>query len=309
MGSTVPAAATREASRPAPGSNLESTAIQIERPARQSAPIVYVSPHSGANYAPDFLAASRLDPVTLRRSEDSFIDEVFAGAPESGAPLLKALFPRAYLDPNREPWELDPQMFEDELPAHVNTTSPRVACGLGTIARVVANGEEIYRRKLRYAEAARRVNELYEPFHAALGELIAATRQRFGFAVVVDCHSMPSLGAPNERDFGRRRPDMVLGDRFGTACATALTDTAERALRGLGFSVARNVPYAGGFTTHHYGRPAEGLHALQIEINRDLYMDEERIERRPGLAALKRRIDRLMQSLAGIDRKELGGGA
>jgi len=295
-----PLAAAIAAVRPIPAGE----AFHVASPGEQSVPFVYVSPHSGAHYAPEFLAASRLDPVTLRRSEDCFIDEVFGGAPGLGAPLLKALFPRAYLDPNREPWELDPQMFEDELPAHVNTTSPRVACGLGTIARVVANGEEIYRRKLRYAEAARRVTELYQPFHGALGELIAQTRARFGYAVVVDCHSMPSLGAPNERDFGRRRPDIVLGDRFGTACATALTDAAETVLRAQGFGVARNVPYAGGFTTHHYGRPAEGLHALQIEINRDLYMDEERIERRPGLAALKDRIDRLIVALAAVDRRE-----
>lgn len=295
MGSSV--AAALAVAPPAP--TVE--AIHIARPARQSVPFVYVSPHSGADYAPEFLAASRLDPMTLRRSEDSFIDEIFGGAPALGAPLLKALFPRAYIDPNREPWELDPQMFEDELPAHVNTTSPRVACGLGTIARVVANGEEIYRRKLRYAEAARRVSELYQPFHGALGTLVDETRARFGCAVVVDCHSMPSLGAPNERDFGRRRPDIVLGDRFGTACTTALTDAAERVLRELGFSVARNVPYAGGFTTHHYGRPAERLHALQIEINRDLYMDEERIERGPGLARLQARMDRLIAALAAVD--------
>jgi len=299
MGSS--AAAALPADQPA--STVE--AIHIARPAEQTVPFVYVSPHSGADYAPEFLAASRLDAMTLRRSEDSFIDEVFGGAPGHGAPLLKALFPRAYIDPNREPWELDPQMFEDELPPHVNTTSPRVACGLGTIARVVANGEEIYRRKLRFAEAAWRVAQLYEPFHVALGRLVEETRARFGCAVVVDCHSMPSLGAPNERDFGRRRPDIVLGDRFGTACATPLTDAAERALREIGFSVARNVPYAGGFTTHHYGRPSEGLHALQIEINRDLYMDEERIERRPSLARLKARMDRLIAALAAVDPRRL----
>ena len=291
--STEPAATTAEP-------------IRVQQPARQSVPFVYVSPHSGCNYAPEFLAASRLDPVTLRRSEDSFIDEVFEAAPRYGAPLLQALFPRAFIDPNREPWELDPAMFEDELPPHVNTTSPRVACGLGTIARVVANGEEIYRRKLRFAEAERRVSELYQPFHAALSGLVEDTRHRFRVAVVVDCHSMPSVGAPNERDFGRRRPDFVLGDRFGTACAPCLTDAAERLLRAQGFAVARNVPYAGGFTTHHYGRPTEGLHALQIEINRDLYMDEERIERRPEIGVLKRRIDELIAALAAVEPAALG---
>jgi N-formylglutamate amidohydrolase len=298
MDSIAVAVTTSEPAAPTAGP------IRVRTPSRQSVPFVYVSPHSGCNYAPEFLAASRLDPVTLRRSEDSFIDEIFAAAPRHGAPLLQALFPRAFIDPNREPWELDPGMFEDELPAHVNTTSPRVACGLGTIARVVANGEEIYRRKLRFAEAARRVSELYQPFHAALSRLVDDTRHRFRVAVVVDCHSMPSIGAPNERDFGRRRPDFVLGDRFGTACAPALTEAAERILRAQGFAVARNVPYAGGFTTHHYGRPAEGLHALQIEINRDLYMDEERIERRPELDGLKLRIDELIAALATVDLGE-----
>ena len=143
--------------------------IEVHQPARQTLPLVLSSPHSGEDYPEDFIAASRLDRLTLRRSEDSFVDELFAAAPALGAPLIRALFPRAYIDPNREPWELDPAMFEDELPAYANTGSPRVAAGLGTIARVVANGEEIYGRKLRFADAKARVERCYRPYHAALG--------------------------------------------------------------------------------------------------------------------------------------------
>ncbi len=189
--------------------------VEVLAPVRQTVPFVYASPHSGSDYPADFVAASRLDPVTLRKSEDCFVDELFGAAPELGAPLLRALFPRAYCDPNREPYELDPAMFEDELPPHANTTSLRVAGGLGVIARVVSSGQEIYRDKLPYAEAERRIATLYRPYHGALADLLAATRARFGFAVLVDCHSMPSVGGPMDHDQGAIRPDIVLGDRFG----------------------------------------------------------------------------------------------
>src|SRR5258708_38930085 len=162
--------------------------IEIVVPARQQLAIVLASPHSGANYPPDLLAASRLDPHALRRSEDSFVDEIFAGGPGLGAPLLRARFARAYLDPNREPFELDPAMFEDPLPEFVNSRSPRVQVGLGTIARIVATGEDIYRGKLRFADALARVERLYRPYHRALGALIEATRQRFGYSLLIDCH-------------------------------------------------------------------------------------------------------------------------
>lgn len=253
------------------------------RPSEQTMPVVFTSPHSGSDYPPAFVESSRLDPVTLRKSEDSFVDEIFAGVAGEGAPLLKALFPRAYVDPNREPFELDPAMFEDALPDYANTRSPRIAAGLGTIARVVANGEEIYRGKLTFGEAFRRVNELYRPYHDALKDLVEATRTRFGLAVLIDCHSMPSVGGPMDEDAGRRRYDIVLGDCHGTSCASALTDLVERFLVAQGYQVVRNNPYAGGYTTRHYGMPAEGLHALQIEINRTLYMNEATIERGPNL--------------------------
>ena len=259
---------------------------QVLEPARQTIAAVFASPHSGDRYPEEFIAASRLDPQMLRRSEDSFVDKIYGTAPELGAPLLRAFFPRAYIDPNREPFELDPEMFEDELPSYVNATSPRVAGGLGTIARVVANGEEIYKRKLRFAEAAERINTLYRPYHRTLQGLIERTREQFGYCLLIDCHSMPSIGGPMDRDAGLKRVDMVLGDCFGASCAPDVTQTVEAALSDLGYRVTRNMPYSGGFTTVHYGQPAARVHALQIEINREIYMDELRYSATPKLASL-----------------------
>ncbi len=275
--------------------------IEVRLPVAQATPFVYASPHSGSNYEPAFLAASKLDPVTLRKSEDSFIHEIFAAAPELGAPLLHALFPRVCLDASREPYELDPAMFEDALPDYVNSGSARVAGGIGTIARVVASGNDIYRAKLRFAEAKQRLADYYQPYHEALAQLLAETRPRFGCAVLIDCHSMPSVGEPTDGDAGRQRADIVLGNRFGTACAPVLVAVARRALEGFGYRVVLNTPYAGGFVTQKYGRPAEGLHALQIEINRALYMDEARIERGPGMAALTAHMTALIEALGAID--------
>jgi N-formylglutamate amidohydrolase len=270
----------------------------IALPTGPGAAIVFCSPHSGTDYRPDFVAAARIDLATLRKSEDSFVDELFAAAPAHGAPLLKALFPRAFVDPNREPFELDPAMFADRLPDYVNAASPRVAGGLGTIARVVANGAEIYRDRLRFAEALSRINTYYRPFHAALDALVAATRARFGRCLVVDCHSMPSVGGPMDRDPGARRVDFVLGDAHGTACSPGVIASAEQVLRAQGYAVARNMPYAGGYTTRHHGRPAAGVEALQIEINRALYMDEERYAKKPYFATLQAHVADLVGALS-----------
>ena len=271
--------------------------LEVLAPVRQTVPFVYASPHSGSDYPADFIAASRLDPMALRKSEDSFVDELFAAAPALGAPLLRALFPRAYCDPNREAYELDPAMFRDQLPRFANTTSLRVAGGLGVIARVVASGQEIYRDKLPYAEAERRIAMFYRPYHQALGDLLAATRAKFGFAVLIDCHSMPSVGGPTDQDNGARRPDIVLGDRFGHACDRRLTDAAEAILRRAGYQVCCNNPYAGGYTTNRYGRPRDGVHGLQIEVNRALYMDETAFRRLPGLGALAADMAALIRGL------------
>ncbi len=287
----------------------DSDAVAVMRPARQTTPLVFASPHSGRRYPDAFVAASRLDPLGLRRSEDSFVDELYAAAPDFGAPLLAATFPRAWCDANREPWELDPTMFVDALPPWVNATSPRVAAGLGTIARIVASGETIYRYKLRFADAEHRVSHYWQPYHDMLGATIAGTKALFGTCLLIDCHSMPTpgpatSGAPGRNAFnasGRnafKMPDFVLGDAHGTACAPRVTRFVERALTDLGFTVRRNDPYAGGYITRHYGRPRDRVHALQIEIARDLYMDETAIERLPRFDAIRDDIGTLIGALA-----------
>lgn len=279
---------------------------EVLAPHPQSCPVVLASPHSGKVYPRHFVEASRLDPTLLRRSEDAFVDELFAAAPALGAPLLRARFPRAYLDANREPFELDPAMFEDSLPDYVNTSSPRVAGGLGTIARVVTNGTDIYKGKLRFPEALRRIDTLYRPYHRALERLVEATRERFGVCVLIDCHSMPSIGGPMDRDAGSQRVDFVLGDRHGRTCAPSLTDLVDETLRGRGYRVARNAPYAGGFTTGHYGQPDAGVQTLQIEVNRALYMDEQRVERSAGLSNLANEMRDLIKTLVEADLAQLG---
>jgi N-formylglutamate amidohydrolase len=261
----------------------DAVAIALPPPGRRL-PIVVASPHSGRDYPRAFLAAARLDPHTLRRSEDGFVDEIFGQVPDQGVPLLCALFPRAFLDVNREAYELDPDMFADALPGWVNTRSPRVVAGLGTIARIVAQGKDIYRGKLRFAEAVERVERHYTPYHTALRRLVDETRSGFGHAILIDAHSMPSQGA--SRTPGGHAVDVVLGDCYGSACAAAVMDTAEQWLAGRGYAVTRNTPYAGGFTTRHYGRPRAGIHALQVELNRALYMDEATLSPTKGLARL-----------------------
>ncbi len=267
----------------------------------QTVPIIFASPHSGRDYPASFVAASRLDPLTLRRSEDSFVDELFVATPNHGAPLLRALFPRAYVDPNREPYELDPSMFDGALPDEANTSSPRVAAGLGTIARVVCSGAEIYDNKLSVDEALYRIETFYRPYHAELRRLVERTKARFGAALLVDCHSMPSVGGPMDQDPGLKRVDFVLGDAHGASCAPALSDAVGTFLRNAGYIVTRNAPYAGGFTTRHYGRPGEGVHALQIEINRALYMNEATYERKPYFATLARHMGELAGVLCDLD--------
>ena len=274
----------------------------VSRPERRASPVVVASPHSGRCYEPSFLQASRLDGISLRKSEDSFVDELVGAAPGLGIPLLRANFPRAYCDVNREAWELDPAMFEDKLPPHVNTTSPRVAAGLGTIARVVASGEPIYRSKLRFAEAEQRIACCWMPYHRALKSLIEETCAQFGGCLLLDFHSMP--GAPEAAssvwDQRRRGPDVVLGDAFGTSCARLLVNHAEASLRRQGLTVRRNDPYAGGYITRHYGKPREHVHVVQIEIARSLYMDERRFERHRGFETIRSEMTALIRDLASI---------
>lgn len=245
--------------------------VALLRPEEQLTPVVFCSPHSGRIYPRAFLESSRLDAKTLRKSEDCYVDELFEPVVALGAPLIAARFPRAYLDVNREPYELDPELFSGRLPPFANSQSARVAGGLGTIARIVADTEEIYRERLPIGAAFERIERLYKPFHAALADLLETTRRRFGMAVLIDCHSMPST--PMGQNAGGR-PHFVLGDRFGASCDAKLTRFTRDILQGAGYEVQVNRPYAGGFITEYYGSPGRGVHALQLEINRALYLDE-----------------------------------
>ena len=279
----------------------DQPAFETIRPRRLVAPVVFNSPHSGRVYPPRFLAMTRLDHLSIRQSEDAFVDELFSRAPHLGAPLLRAHFPRAYLDANREPWELDPTMFVEPLSDRFNTNSPRVAAGLGTLARVVAENKPIYRERLTLEDARMRIEGIYHPYHAALQKLLSEALSSFGVAVLIDCHSMPRIGRHGER----ATPDIVLGDRYGTTCASALVDLVETTFTAAGLRVARNRPYAGGFCTRSYGRPQHGVHALQIEISRHLYMNETTLEMHSGFEPLRTIIDKLIHTLIGLDLMSL----
>ncbi|MEZ5818813.1 MAG: N-formylglutamate amidohydrolase [Hyphomicrobiaceae bacterium] len=257
--------------------------ITIIAPAVQTTPFVFSSPHSGRVYPERFLEQSRLDAHALRKSEDCYVDELLVDVARLGAPLIAARFPRAYVDVNREPYELDPDLFEGPLPPFANTQSVRVVGGLGTVARIVADNEEIYPGRLPVGVALERIERLYKPFHSALAGLLEDTRRRFGLAILIDCHSMPSQPAGQPAS---SRPDFVLGDRFGASCDVKLTRFLKQALSAAGREVHVNRPYAGGFITEHYGRPGRGFHALQIEINRALYLDEASFARTRGFAPL-----------------------
>lgn len=277
--------------------------FEIVEPAEWRAPIIFNSPHSGSAYPAEFLTASRIDLPTLRRSEDSFMDELIANLSARGFPVVRVNFPRSYVDVNREPYELDPRMFSGRLPSFANTRSMRVAGGLGTIPRVVGDGQEIYRERLAVDDALTRIETLYKPYHRALRRLINRVHQSFGAVVVVDCHSMPSIGVSRDEP---RRPDVVIGDRYGTSCAPTLPDTVEETMGRLGYSIGRNKPYAGGFITEHYGNPASGLHAVQLELNRAIYMDERRREKSARFAQVAADFAVLAEALATVPLGDLG---
>ena len=300
--------AARDALRDGPAAPPAEGAFTLRRAqADGRAPptaLVFASPHSGRWYPDDMMAA--LDAQTIRRSEDAFVDDLIAPAPDLGATLISARYARAYIDLNREAFELDPAMFADELPEFARGRTARVAAGLGAIARVVSEGQEIYARKLTFAEARRRIEGAHRPYHAALERLIAEAHRAHGYAILIDWHSMPAAAA---KVGGRERPcDIVLGDRFGAACAGVLTLRVERELEAMGYRVARNSPYAGGYTTEHYGRPSRRTHALQIEINRALYLDEATLTPTAGFDQLQADMARLTAMLAAADWSGLRAG-
>ena len=280
-----------------------SPPFEIVEPSHWRAPIIFNSPHSGSVYPLEFLNASRIDLAALRRSEDSFMDELIGNLSERGFPTVRVNFPRSYVDVNREPYELDPRMFTGRLPSFANTRSMRVAGGLGTIPRVVGDGQEIYRERLSVDDALGRIEALYKPYHRALRRLINKAHQAFGTVILVDCHSMPSVGVSRDEP---RRPDIVIGDRYGTSCASLLPDVVEDIMSRLGYSIGRNKPYAGGFITEHYGNPASGLHTVQLELNRAIYMDERRSERGPRFAQVATDFAALADALAQVPLGDLG---
>lgn len=274
----------------------------LREPARYTSCAVFNSPHSGSAYPSAFLGAALLDPVRIRSSEDAFVDELFGGAPASGAPLMAARVPRAFLDLNRAPDDLDPALISGASRRFLN---PRIAAGLGVIPRVVAEGRPIMHGKLPLAEAQRRIASYWYPYHERLRALIEEQRARFGMAILFDCHSMPRDALNSGLAVGQKRPNLVLGDRFGAACDRWLVDAATEIFTEAGFVVARNAPFAGGYITQNYGRPAHGIQALQIEIDRSLYMDERRIERSEDFPSIARAIDGVVRALAALGPRRI----
>lgn len=271
--------------------------FEILPPAEWTAPAVFNSPHSGRHFPPNFLKQSRLGTQALRKSEDCYVDELFMACVSHGAPMLRALVPRSYIDLNREPYELDPRMFSGELPGFVNSASPRVAGGLGTIPRIVAEGEDIYRGRIEFAEVRQRIEQVYVPYHRTLTALTNEVKAKVGEVLLVDCHSMPASATAHVNHKGAI--DVVLGNRFGASCGEELSLLVEERLRSSGLTVLRNKPYAGGFITQNYGAPHRGHHALQIEINRSLYVNETTFEKTANFAPLKDILSRVIAKLLG----------
>lgn len=253
---------------------MHSTAYHVLHPKQNSSCLVFASPHSGRDYPWAFLEATVLDDHAIRSSEDAFVDRLFGCAPEFGASFLEAGTPRAFVDLNRSPDELDPALIQG---IRSQSHNPRVASGLGVIPRVVANGRAIYRGKISLADAQERLDEYWHPYHRMLQSLLDAAHMRHGQAILIDCHSMPHEAVQGTVFSGVRRPEIVLGDRFGAAAGPGVMERVEAAFTAQGFVVARNAPFAGAYITQAYGRPSRGQHAVQVEIDRSLYMDEKRI--------------------------------
>ncbi len=276
---------------------------RLSMPVRRRTGAVFASPHSGSDYPPEFLAATRLDARAIRSSEDFLVDRLFGHAPNCGAPLLAATAPRAFVDVNRAADELDPAVIEGVRAVAFN---PRIASGLGVIPRVVANGREIYADKLTRAEAESRIETWHRPYHAQLRALLDEARAEFRAALLVDCHSMPHEALEGAVPAGAPRPEIVLGDRFGASCAPDVTDAVEVFLVAEGFRVARNAPFAGAYVAQAYGRPRRGVHVIQIEIDRALYMDETKLAPRPEFEEVCARLGRVTARICELARGGAG---
>lgn len=279
-------------------------AFECFQPEEPETYFVLNSPHSGRVYPPSFIEQSRLGNLAIRKSEDFMVDRLIEGGLDLGIPMLRANFPRAFLDVNREPYELDPNMFDDPLPDYANTRSIRVSSGLGTIAKIVAEGELIYSHRISAEDGLSRIEDIYRPYHACLRRMLAKTHVKFGCSVLLDCHSMPSNGLQITHNV---RPDFIIGDRFGSSCAPSITHSVKNLLQQMGYNVEVNKPYAGGFITEHYGRPHNGLHALQIEINRGLYMDEVRLKPKNTFDEFASDMTVFFKQLTGLRLDDLTG--
>ena len=283
---------------------MQNAAYHISTPANRTSCVVFSSPHSGRDYPSEFLKRSILNCHAIRSSEDAFVDMLFEAAAEYGAPLLKAAVPRAYLDLNRAAEELDPALIEG---ARRSGHNPRVASGLGVIPRVVANGRAIYRGKLPMAEAQRRIESYWHPYHARLQSLLDESRRQFGQAILIDCHSMPREAVAGLARNRSTRPEIVLGDRFGASASAEVVDRIEAAFVAAGLTVSRNAPFAGAYVTQTYGRPPRHQHAVQIEIDRSLYIAEAKIEPNANFEAFRTVLRAVIAEIAaiGLDRVQL----
>ncbi len=277
-------------------------AFHLTMPDVRTTSVVFASPHSGREYPWSFVRRSVLDERTLRSSEDAFVDQLFAAAPQHGAPLLAATMPRAFLDVNRSVDELDPALIEG---VQKSTHNPRVSSGLGVVPRVVANGRAIYRGKISHREAEARISEVWKPWHDALGTLLRDSLSLFGEAILIDCHSMPHEAIESLSHPRGARPEIVLGDRFGAAASGHIVDRIEAAFGATGLRVARNAPFAGAFVTQHYGRPNNGQHVVQVEIDRALYMNEQLIRPNGNFQAFQTMMASVIAEITGIGRAEL----
>jgi N-formylglutamate deformylase len=274
----------------------------LRQPAQQTTSVVFASPHSGRDYPWHFLQQSVLDERAIRSSEDAFVDLLFESAPDLGAPLLAATAPRAFIDLNRSCDELDPALIEG---VRRGTHNPRVTSGLGVIPRVVAGGRAIYHGKLPRDEAETRLRDHWRPWHARVERLLSDTSAMFGEAILIDCHSMPHEAIDGIGTSGVPHPEIVLGDRFGAACAPGVVERVESAFANAGLRVARNAPFAGAFTAQHYGRPSRGQHVVQVEIDRSLYMNERLVRPNGNFQAFQDLIRGVMAELVDIGRQEL----
>jgi N-formylglutamate amidohydrolase len=263
-------------------------------PTGQVLPLVLDSPHSGTDYPDDFDHAPPRERV--RQAEDTYVAELYASAPALGATLIEALFPRAYIEPNRHLGDIDAELLDAPWPGQV-TRSRKTEQGIGLVWRVAHGGEPMYARKLSVGEIRHRIDHYYVPYHRALAQALDERHRDFGAVWHINCHSMPAVGDAMADDPGRARADFVLGDRDQTTCAPELTAFVQAALRAMGYSVAINDPYKGVELVRMHGRPHERRHSLQIEINRRLYMDESTLEKVAGFAALQANLTSLLEGM------------